>query len=204
MEILRIKCDDKAAFDDHYLGEFHEGGLFCPTTKALEVGKDVLIELVSKALPNRVMIKGQVAAWRPALPRLGVRAGAQVQFACDEGSKRDFILASFSGRLDSPKRRHPRIPIDQPVRIRSDQSGQVTARMREISVNRALLADAEPLPLGATLTLSFVPPEAVSPLDISCKVLYHVGSAGMGVKFIFRDGGGARRLRELVRRFMVA
>ena len=36
---------------------------------------------------------------------------------------------------------------------------------------------------------------------ISGRVLYHAGPGLSGIKFIFREGGGSRRLRELVRRF---
>jgi hypothetical protein len=41
---------------------------------------------------------------------------------------------------------------------------------------------------------------AAAPIAISSKVSYHVPTGGTGLKFLFRDGDGSRRLRELVRR----
>jgi hypothetical protein len=40
----------------------------------------------------------------------------------------------------------------------------------------------------------------VSPISISGKVAYHSNGGGTGVKFVYRDAGGSRRLRELIRR----
>jgi hypothetical protein len=41
-------------------------------------------------------------------------------------------------------------------------------------------------------------------MDISGRALYHAGEGLTGIKFLFREGGGSRRLRELVRRFKAA
>ena len=38
-------------------------------------------------------------------------------------------------------------------------------------------------------------------IDLSGRVVYHAGESQTGVRFIYREGGGSRRLRELVRRF---
>ena len=38
-------------------------------------------------------------------------------------------------------------------------------------------------------------------LDLSGRVVYHAGPSQTGVRFLYREGGGSRRLRELVRRF---
>jgi hypothetical protein len=37
--------------------------------------------------------------------------------------------------------------------------------------------------------------------ELSGSVVYHAGVYQTGVRFIYREGGGSRRLRELVRRF---
>ena len=57
----------------------------------------VICELTVPALPNKVLIRGTVRAWRPALPRLRVRAGATVEFASEESEKRDFIVETVKG-----------------------------------------------------------------------------------------------------------
>ena len=70
----------------------------------------MIVELVCDGLPNKVLMRGTVVAWRPALPRLRVRAGATVEFAADEDEKRRFVLAALAGELKPPKRKHTRIP----------------------------------------------------------------------------------------------
>jgi tartrate dehydratase beta subunit/fumarate hydratase class I family protein len=52
--------------------------------------------------------------------------------------------------------------------------------------------------------VEIVPPGGVTPMSISGRVLYHAGPNQTGVKFMFREGGGSRRLRELVRRFKLS
>jgi hypothetical protein len=41
-------------------------------------------------------------------------------------------------------------------------------------------------------------------MSISGRVIYHAGAGQTGLKFMFREGGGSRRLRELVRRFKLS
>ncbi len=49
--------------------------------------------------------------------------------------------------------------------------------------------------------LEIAPPGSEAPFDLSGRVVYHAGESQTGVRFIYREGGGSRRLRELVRRF---
>ena len=74
-------------------------------------------------LPNKVLIRGAVDAWRPALPRLRVRAGATVRFADAESHKREFVSEALAGqRPDAPRRRHDRFPVTVNVRYRVGQN----------------------------------------------------------------------------------
>ena len=202
MEILKVRFRTNSEFDEHYQSEYPGGGLFCPTTSALDEGQDVVVELSAPALPNKVLIRGQVRSWRPALPRLRVRAGAFVEFGEKECDKRDFIVATISGELENPpKRKHVRLPVDIPVRYRIDGSAEfVDVQMQEVSVGGAMLATECPLDLDTDLVLEITPPGAVRPISISSKVGYHLPNGGTGLKFVYRDAGGSRRLRELVRR----
>src|SRR5438874_1482460 len=70
LNILRVRCQSAEEFRNLYQADQPNGGLFCPTTKQLTEGTPVVIELVCKFLPNRVLIRGSVVSWRPALPRL--------------------------------------------------------------------------------------------------------------------------------------
>src|SRR5688572_15954205 len=60
LNILRVRCQNAEAFLEHYRDDQPNGGLFCPTTKELERGTPVVVEVVCKALPNRVLIRATV------------------------------------------------------------------------------------------------------------------------------------------------
>jgi Tfp pilus assembly protein PilZ len=202
MQILKVRFRTNAEFQESYQGDLPCGGLFCPTTSPLAVGEMVVVELSAPALPNKVLIRGQVRAWRPALPRLRVRAGATVEFCADEKEKHTFIVQTISGkRGPAPRRRHTRLPVAIAVRYRTSESADFAqSELTEISVGGALLDTAEPIALESDVILEITPPGAVSPLSISGKATYHLPNGKTGLKFVYRDGGGSRRLRELVRR----
>ncbi len=204
MNIIRVRCHDAEEFRKLYDTERPEGAMFCPTTQELAPNTPVVIELVCKVLPNRVLIKGAVLSWRPALPRLRVRAGAMVLFAPEEAPKRDFVLECLGGTLKPARRRHARLPVGMPVKVQIGTKSAVPADLREISVTGALLSCSICPPIGAAVVIEVVPPGALAPMAISGRVMYHAGPLQMGVKFLYRDGGGSRRLRELVRRFKSA
>ena len=205
MDILKVRFRTNEEFEESYDDELSNGGLFCPTTTALETGQTVIVELSIPALPNKVLIRGVVRSWRPALPRLRVRAGAVVEFDAKEVNKRDFVLETVAGtRNPSTRRRHTRLPVSIPVRYRTTNEANLSeSALTEISVGGAMLNDVE-LEIGIDVILEITPPGAVSPIAISGKTTYHGTHGGTGLKFIYRDGGGSRRLRELVRRLRQA
>src|SRR5215208_5505847 len=84
VNILRVRCRNLEEFEEHYMPDVPNGGVFCPTTTELQPGTAVVVEMACDGLPNKVLIRGTVTAWRPALPRMRVRAGATVAFEADE------------------------------------------------------------------------------------------------------------------------
>ena len=80
VNILRVRCRNLEEFEEHYRLDLPTGGVFCPTTTELAPGTAVVVEMACDGLPNKVLIRGTVTAWRPALPRMRVRAGATVAF----------------------------------------------------------------------------------------------------------------------------
>lgn len=166
----------------------------------------MVVELVCKALPNRVMIKGSVVSWRQALPRLRVRAGATVRFDSSEAQKVAFVIETLKGvRPPTPRRKHTRLPVALAAKLRLDaQPATLDAELREISVSGALVGGIAQPPIGTDVVLEFLPPGGESPMDLAGRVLYHAGDDGTGIRFLFREGGGSRRLRELVRRIKQA
>ena len=77
--------------------------VFVPTTDELEPQQLVIIEISSQILPNKVLIRGTVQAWRPALPRMRVRAGATIALAGLAVTRR---AAGGSARAAGDRRLH--------------------------------------------------------------------------------------------------
>jgi Tfp pilus assembly protein PilZ len=201
--ILRVRCRNLEEFEDHYLPELPNGGMFCPTTTPLQEGTPVVVEMACDPLPNKVLIRGNVISWRPALPRMRVRAGANVEFEADEAPKRDFVIQTMRGdRAPTRRRKHTRIPIGIPVKVReASQLDYISAELREISVSGGLLTGPMQPAIGTDVVMEIAPPGTEAPFDLSGRVVYHAGPTQTGVRFLYREGGGSRRLRELVRRF---
>lgn len=203
MNILRVRCRNLDEFEECYLPDMPNGGAFCPTTTELAIGSPVVVEMACDGLPNKVLIRGTVTAWRPALPRMRVRAGATVAFDAEELAKRDFVVQTLRGsRPPTRRRKHTRIPIGIPAKVRIITELEATeAELREISVSGGLLFGALQPPIGTDVVLEITPPGSQASFDLSGRVVYHAGENQTGVRFIYREGGGSRRLRELVRRF---
>lgn len=202
MVILKLRIRSTDEWRELAPSESVADPIFVPTTDALEAGQAVIVEVASQLLPNKVLIRGTVQSWRPALPRMRVRAGATVELGSDEQAKVTFLNEVLSGRrTDVQRRRHHRLPVQVSVRYRiANSPGTVDAELTEIGVGGALLATQNPLPLETELTLEVVPPGATAPIPIAGRVSYHVPSGGTGLRFVSRDGDGDRRLRELIRR----
>jgi PilZ domain len=206
LNIIRVRCRSAEEFRSLYSTDHPDGVLFCPTTTEIPSEAPVVVELACKGLPNKVLLRGVVMSWRPALPRLRVRAGAFIRFAADETAKRDFVLQTLMGaRPTTRKRKHARIPVGLSVTLRIGSGPDaVAAELREISVSGGLVfAPCQPA-IGTDVIVDIVPPGGIATMSISGRVIYHAGSGQTGLKFMFREGGGSRRLRELVRRFKIS
>ena len=202
MNILRLRIKSADEWRELAPGENVAEPIFVPTTDELKSGEQVIVEISSNLLPNKVLIRGSVQSWRPALPRMRVRAGATVQLDVDEQVKLTFLNDVLSGkRTDVPRRRHHRLPVQFACRYRvASSSTFVDSAISEIGVGGALLTTQTPLPLETELTLEVTPPGAAAPIAIAGRVSYHAPSGGSGLRFVSRDGDGDRRLRELIRR----
>jgi len=202
MNILRLRIKSADEWRELAPSEHVAEPIFVPTTDELKSGEQVIVEISSNLLPNKVLIRGSVQSWRPALPRMRVRAGATVQLDLDEQVKLTFLHDVLSGkRTDVPRRRHHRLPVQFACRYRVANSPSfIDSAISEIGVGGALLTTSSPLPLDTELTLEVTPPGAAAPIAIAGRVSYHAPSGGSGLRFVSRDGDGDRRLRELIRR----
>jgi Tfp pilus assembly protein PilZ len=202
MNILRLRIKSADEWRELAPSDNVTEPIFVPTTDELKSGEQVIVEISSNLLPNKVLIRGAVQSWRPALPRMRVRAGATVQLDVDEQVKLTFLHDVLSGkRTDVPRRRHHRLPVQFACRYRvANSPAFVDSAISEIGVGGALLTTQTPLPLDTELTVEVTPPGAAAPIAIAGRVSYHAPSGGSGLRFVSRDGDGDRRLRELIRR----
>ncbi len=202
MNILRLRIKTADEWRELAPSETVAQPIFVPTTDELNAGDSVIVEISSTLLPNKVLIRGSVKAWRPALPRMRVRAGATVQLDADEQTKLTFLHEVLSGkRTDVQRRKNSRLPVQFACRYRvAASSAFVDSAISEIGVGGALLTTTTPLPLEAEITVEVTPPGGAAPIAIAGRVSYHAPSGGSGLRFVSRDGDGDRRLRELIRR----
>lgn len=202
MVILRLRVKTADEWKELAPSETIGAPIFVPTTDELSGGQSVIVEVSSNLLPNKVLIRGTVQSWRPALPRMRVRAGATVQLDNEEQTKLTFLHDVLTGkRTDVSRRRHHRLPVQFVCRYRLANSPTfIESAISEIGVGGALLTTTEPIPIDTELTLELTPPGGAAPIAIAGRVSYHAPSGGSGVRFVSRDGDGDRRLRELIRR----
>jgi Tfp pilus assembly protein PilZ len=205
MRLLRLRIRNADEWRELIATGVAPDTVFVPTTDRVGDGEAVLVEVTAPALPNKVVFRGEVHSWRPALPRLRVRAGASVSFATGEEHKRAFIGEALDGRApDAPRRKHDRFPLTVPVKFRAGTDLAIhDGSLIEVSAGGGLLQTATPPPVGTDVVLEIAPPGAAAPMSVASRVSYHTPQGTVGLRFVSRDGDGARRLRELVRRLVV-
>lgn len=203
MRVLKARFRDIQSFLEACNTDLPFGGMFCATTQPLEREEEVLVEVRFPGLPNKMLLRATVMDWRSALPRLGVRAGAMVAFVEEDEEKNNFLLEVARGkRTGAIKRKHARLPIEMPVRWRlSHATDPQQAQLRDISIGGAQLVTEHDLDVDSDLVLEIVVPGGAQPIQIAAKISNKT-EGGYGVRFVYRDGGGSRRLREVMRRLI--
>ena len=161
----------------------------------------VSLRIGSRATP--VMLRASVRWSRRGKITPKVRAGVAVEFLPSEARGRDHLLsiAQRDGSVTSA-RRHQRLPIDLPIRWSVRGSSQEhRGLLQDISVGGASIRTADPVEgEGTDLFLTVVPPGAEVAMEVSARVAWASPGMGFGLAWRARDGGGSRRIKELVRR----
>lgn len=202
MRILKARYRDGDELLRHYQPSLSQGGLFYPTREAISVGEAVIVEVRFPALRDRVMLRGSVVWRRSGRHRTKLRAGIGIEFLESEVERREFVLAIARGEdVSMVVRRHRRLPIalDVSWRVASDRQWH-KSHFEDISPGGAFVATDAACAPGTDVVLDLIPPGGLVPLQIAARVAWVGSGRGVGVEFRWRDAGGARRLRELVRR----
>lgn len=207
MSVIRIRYRNGSDFLAHFLATFPTGGIFFPTRKPVQVGTPVALEIRFPELPNRVLVRGEVAWRRAGRHSIGLRAGWGIAFAEEEAPRRDFLLRLARGEKGGlfVHRRFRRFLVKTPTQWRPKallESSEGT--LVDIGPGGALVSDtqAHPQP-GADVVLTITPPGALVPIALEGRVAWVRGedaTSGFGVQFKVRDVGGLRRIKEVVRR----
>lgn len=126
-----------------------------------------------------------------------------VAFANDEVEKLSFILAVATGKKSgATKRKYARLPLEMQVRWRlADSVEHHDGHLRDISVGGAQLVTDETLAPGTELVLELIAPGGAQPISIAGRISNAKADA-YGLSFLYRQGGGSRRLKEVVRRLV--
>jgi Tfp pilus assembly protein PilZ len=205
VNIIKAKYHDGQAFLRSFQTSFPHGGLFIPTRKKVELGTSVVVDVRFPDLRNTMMIKGIIAWRRAGKRRTKLRAGLGVEFLASEGRKREFLLGVARGEIvDMIQRRHRRLPVDIRVdwRGKADRGWKI-ASLEDIGEGGAFISTTSFHPVGSTVILEVTAPGGLSKIPIEGVVAWTCHTPdqeGMGIEFRCRDLGGARRLKELVRR----
>ena len=96
------------------------------------------------------------------------------------------------------------MPVDVEIEWREkDDRSRFRAQLEDIGEGGAFVRTTDFRPVGSEVLLELTPPGSTRTVALQGRVAWtcHTeGEEGMGIEFRCRDVGGARRLKELVRR----
>jgi type IV pilus assembly protein PilZ len=85
--MLQFSAPDITTLYAHYISRFQNGGIFVPTSRAFELGAEVIVALTLPGREERFAIGGRVAWVTPANAQHGRSQGVGVAFETDDKSK---------------------------------------------------------------------------------------------------------------------
>jgi type IV pilus assembly protein PilZ len=85
--MLQFGAPDVTTLYAHYISRFQNGGIFVPTSRAFELGAEVIVALTLPGREERFAIGGRVAWVTPAQLQHGRSQGVGVAFEDDDKSK---------------------------------------------------------------------------------------------------------------------
>jgi type IV pilus assembly protein PilZ len=85
--MLQFSAPDVTTLYAHYISRFQNGGIFVPTSRAFELGAEVIVALTLPRREERFAIGGRVAWVTPANAQHGRSQGVGVAFEADDKSK---------------------------------------------------------------------------------------------------------------------
>jgi Tfp pilus assembly protein PilZ len=204
-QLLEFVLASAKEFVAGYDSSFDHGGVFCPTRMKVAVGAPTTVRVRLGRRQPPVLLLGRVAWRRPGRHLEKIRAGVAIAFAASEATKIEYLLAlAQPGAAITSRRRHERLPVDLPVSIHLPGSNtEMQARLLDVGRGGAALSSSTPIPGDVDVVLEVSPPGAAVAMEFSARVAWtRTGEKGIGtgLEWRARDAGGARRIKEMVRR----
>ena len=199
---LKVTCQTKGDFSTKFLNEFPNGGFFVPTRLRAKVGEPVMLSLRIGSRSAPVLLRAFVRWIQRGKVSPKLRAGVAVEFLPSEARRRDHLLAlANADGSTSSTRRHLRIPMDHPIRWTVRGAAQDRpGLLHDIGVGGARIYTKEWVAERSETFVTIFPPGAAAAMSIQARVAWPEPGVGFGVAWRARDRGGARRIKELVRR----
>lgn len=198
MRIVTAAFHSPDEFLRHYATHYPEGAIFYRTRMGFRLGEQVLVELSFPGLPNRALLRGQIAAFDER------GAGAWVRFAPEDDSTRDFVLSIARGETivrKTVRRHHLRFPVNLPVAWHvSGSQDQFVSSTCDLGAGGLFVRTLVAPDVGTKVSLKIGPTPA-GDLEVEGEVSWVRSGedAGMGVRFATPQDESTRRLRSLLR-----
>jgi Tfp pilus assembly protein PilZ len=201
MKLITLPFASGAELLSSYRDDAHGGALWCETRAELTAGEIVLVELSFPALPNRALVRCEVAGPEPG-------RGAWLQFAGEDVTTRDFVLGVARGTIQvttAAERHFERFPAALPVDCQLDRGAErILSQTEDVGAGGVFVRCVAPPPIGTRVVLSIGPAAdgAFGHITLTGEVVWvrnDVQSRGFAVRF---DGVGemdARRWRVALR-----
>jgi hypothetical protein len=202
MVTLKVVCPTKRDFAEKFLDQFPNGGFFVPTRVRPNLGDPVMVSVRIGSRATPVFLRASVRGIQRGKRTPKVRAGVSVEFLPSEARGRDHLLSiARPDMVGASARRHLRVPVDLPIRWSVRGKGDERAGLlHDISSGGARIRTKDWIAERADAVVTIFPPGAAGPMEMLARVAWTEPGTCFGVSWRVRDRGGARRIKELVRR----
>lgn len=196
---LEVTLATAKSFLDFYFHEGKLGGMLIPDETAIDLGREVNIQIFFKEENRRFNIRG-VTRWKrinhqPNLPR-----GTGVEFSHAERNTRDILLDFARGRkIFVAQRKFPRLPAIIEVEYAND-TVFLTDITDNVGVGGAFILTDTPPAVGSILRVKLKPPGNPRGICLDAEVVWQRRDdrPGVGIRFVFPWYRSRRKLNKLI------
>ncbi|MCD6497698.1 MAG: PilZ domain-containing protein [Deltaproteobacteria bacterium] len=208
MKILTARYES----GEHFLKDVHmdeTGATIHHSTKTnLSDNEQILMEIMFPEIPNRVLLRGQVASLSKN------PSGADLKIAHEDLATVAFLInaahpGSEAETTGPAARRHQRVPVGIPVDWQMEGSGDIIiSATDDLGSGGVQIRTLSPPPVGTKVTLNLsLDPMSGETVAIPGKVVWIRQDnefQGMGVQFMPGEGPQKRQIRDLLKKILLS